>query len=135
MLLALILSTSAADLHPWHGALMDARGHCSDPAALDGVLAQMAADERAQLQDFEVGSPALPQQPMTVDVQSADVHALFRLLAQQGDINIVVADGVSGEVSLMLADTPWDQVLNAVMRSAQLDAVVGDNLIVVYPVG
>ncbi|MCP4810806.1 MAG: hypothetical protein GY884_36185 [Proteobacteria bacterium] len=125
-------SVGQAD-HPFVGAVIDRRGACSDPAALDRVLAQLAADERAQLKDFEVGSPALPRTEMTLDVQSADVHALFRLLAERGDINIVAADGVQGEVSLMLHDMAWDEVLQVILASAHLDAVVGDNVIVVYP--
>ncbi len=119
--------------HEYVGGLVDRRGRCSNPAALAEVLRLLAIDETAQLKDFEVGAPALPSRKLTIDLQSADVHGIFRMLAERGDINIVVADGVSGEVTMRLEDTPWDQVLEVVLVSAHLDALVGDNLIVVYP--
>lgn len=124
----------APEGHAYTGALISRSGACADPQALDAVLARLAADERAALQDFEVGSPRLPSRSVSLDVVSADVHSVFRLLARQGGINIVVADGVQGQVSLVLQDTPWDQVLEVVMASSRLDAVVGDGLIVVYPI-
>ena len=119
--------------HAYVGGLVDQRGRCEDPEALREVLRRLAAEEARSLQDFEVGDPALPDKALTMDLQSADVRQVFRLLSDVGDTNIVLADGVDGEVTLHLLDTPWDQVFEVVLVSAQLDAKVGDNVIVVYP--
>lgn len=119
--------------HDYIGGLVDQRGACEDPEALTEVLRRLAIEDARALQDFEVGDPALPFRPLTLDVQSADVHQIFRLMAKLGDTNIVLADGVDGEVTMRLVDTPWDEVLEVVLVSAHLDAKVGDNLIVVYP--
>ena len=68
-------------------------------------------------------------------MQRASVRSVFRMLASTGDINIVLHDEVAGELSLKLVDVPWDQVLDVVLATHQLDAVAGENLIVVYPLG
>jgi type IV pilus assembly protein PilQ len=50
-----------------------------------------------------------------LDVQDADIKAVFRLLAEQGKVSIVSGDDVKGPVSLNLKDVPWDQALDTVL--------------------
>ena len=133
LLLSGALATDLTVHEDYAGGLVDRRGHCEDPEALTEVLRRMAIADARALQDFEVGDPELPKRAMTMDLQSADVRKVFNLLAELGDTNIVLADGVDGDVSLHLANTPWDQVFEVVLVSAHLDAKVGENIIVVYP--
>lgn len=134
-MLSLLLALSVTEnAHEYTGALIDERGVCQDPDPyLAEVLRRLAFEDARSLKELEVARPSLPHVPMTVDVQRADVQQLFRLLATTGDINIILHDDVQGEVSLSLVGVPWDQVLDVILLSAGLDAVAGDNLIVVYP--
>ncbi len=65
-------------------------------------------------------SPAWTGRRIDLDVKDADLHNVFRLLSDVGGINIVVADDVRGSITLRLRDMPWDQVLDAIIRSQQL---------------
>ena len=58
--------------------------------------------------------------PIDLDVKQADLHNVFRLLAEVGDVSIVVADDVRGEVTLRLRSVPWDQALDTVVRLEKL---------------
>lgn len=68
---------------------------------------------------------------VTIDVKDADIHNVFRLLSRVGGINIVVADGVSGRVTVRLVDVPWADAFNAILVAERLGVVkVGDILVV-----
>lgn len=56
-----------------------------------------------------------------LDVKSADLHDVLRLLADVGRVNLVVADDVAGTITLRLRQVPWDQALDAVARAKGLD--------------
>ena len=120
----------------YSGGLIDSRGVCVDPdPALAEILARMEEAQAHELKTLDQVRPSLPHTPISVDVQHASLRSLFRMLAQTGDINIVLHDDVQGELTLQLTAVPWDQVLDVVLHAAQLDAVAGENLIVVYPRG
>ena len=69
--------------------------------------------------------------PVTIDVKDADIHNVFRLLARVSGTNIVVADGVTGRVTIRLVDVPWADAFNAVLVAEHLGVTrVGDILVV-----
>ena len=137
MLLPLLLALSSSDAsHDYPGDLIFEDGDCVDPDPyLAEVLRQMKLAEARELKTLDEVRPSLPKVPLSVDVQRASVRSVFRMLASTGDINIVLHDEVAGELSLKLVDVPWDQVLDVVLATHRLDAVAGENLIVVYPLG
>lgn len=63
-----------------------------------------------------------------LDVVDADLHNVFRLLADAGGVNVVVADDVAGKVTLRLRAVPWDQALHVIARSKRLAVTVDDGL-------
>jgi type IV pilus assembly protein PilQ len=56
-----------------------------------------------------------------LDVQGADIKAVFRLLAEQGNVSIVAGDDVKGTVTLSMKDVPWDEALDTVLRINSLE--------------
>ena len=65
------------------------------------------------------------------DVKDADLHNVFRLLADVGNVNLVVGDGVSGSVTLRLRDVPWDQILDTIVRMNGLKLEVQGNVVMI----
>lgn len=59
---------------------------------------------------------------MSIDLQEADIHTVFRFIAEVAGINIVASDGVQGKVTVHLNDVPWDQALAAVLQAKGLGA-------------
>jgi type IV pilus assembly protein PilQ len=55
-----------------------------------------------------------------IDVKDADLHNVFRLIADAGGVSIAVADDVKGTITLRLRKVPWDQALDAVVRLEKL---------------
>lgn len=55
-----------------------------------------------------------------LDVKDADLHNVFRLIAEAGGASIAVADDVKGTITLRLRQIPWDQALDTVVRLEKL---------------
>jgi type IV pilus assembly protein PilQ len=66
-----------------------------------------------------------------LDVKGADLHDVFRLIADVGNVNIVVAGDVSGTITLKLARVPWDQALDVVAKAKGLALERDGNVIIV----
>ena len=66
---------------------------------------------------------------MSIDLQGADIHAVFRFIADTADLNIVASDEVQGTVTVRLKDVPWDQALAAVLQAKGLAAQRFGNII------
>ncbi len=69
--------------------------------------------------------------PIDLDVKGADIHEVFRLLADVGNINIVVPDDVAGKVTLRLKRVPWDQVACTVAAVHKLSIVADRKIVLV----
>jgi type IV pilus assembly protein PilQ len=66
-----------------------------------------------------------------LDLKDADLHDVFRLLADVAHINLVVSDEVAGKVTLKLKKVPWDQVACTIAASQHLALDVQDNILLV----
>lgn len=74
---------------------------------------------------------AAPPQRVDLELQDADVHAALRLLADLGDVNLVVDDRVKGTITVRLRQVTWEDAFAAVLAAKGLTAVtVGDTVTV-----
>jgi type II secretory pathway component HofQ len=68
---------------------------------------------------------------LDLDVKDADIHDVFRLLSDVGNINIVVADSVRGKVTMKLKRVAWDLVACTIASVHKLEVTVHDNVVLV----
>ena len=57
---------------------------------------------------------------ITIDLQNTDLVQFLRLLAETGKLNLVVDNDVQGTYNFKFVDTPWDQVLDVILKNAGL---------------
>jgi type IV pilus assembly protein PilQ len=69
--------------------------------------------------------------PIDLDVKAADIHDVLRLLADVGHVNLVVAEDVSGKVTLHLTKVPWDEVACAIAGVHHLTITVQNSILLV----
>ena len=67
------------------------------------------------------GSQRYVGKPVTFNFQDVPVRTVLQLIAEESNLNIVVADTVSGSVTLRLINVPWDQALEILLRAKGLD--------------
>ncbi|QKQ70970.1 type IV pilus secretin PilQ family protein [Acinetobacter sp. 10FS3-1] len=88
----------------------------------------------------EAKSPLRPKEmtytgkKISLDFQDIEVRRVLQLLADFTDINMVAADSVQGNITLRLKDVPWDQALDIVLKTKNLDKRRNDNVIWIAPV-
>ncbi len=70
---------------------------------------------------------------LSLNFQNVDVRALLQVIADFTNLNIVVRDSVAGNLTLRLKDVPWDQALDIVLQSKNLDMRKNGNVILVAP--
>ena len=68
---------------------------------------------------------------ISLDFQDAEIVDIIRLIAEVSGLNIVVGDEVKGKMTLKLANVPWDQVLDTLLRINILGQQRDGNIIVV----
>jgi type II secretory pathway component HofQ len=71
--------------------------------------------------------------PIDLDVKDADIHDVFRLLADVGHVNLVVSDEVTGKITLRLKHVAWDAAACTIADMKHLDITVQDNILLVKP--
>ncbi|MDP1822988.1 MAG: type IV pilus secretin PilQ [Archangium sp.] len=88
----------------------------------------------------EVTEEGAPQQRrnyvgkrVSFEFKDIDIHNLLRIIAEISKKNIVVADDVSGKITVRLRNVPWDQALDLVLRSKSLGKEEFGNIIRVAP--
>ncbi|MDP3234591.1 MAG: type IV pilus secretin PilQ [Myxococcales bacterium] len=57
---------------------------------------------------------------VSFEFKDIEIHNLLRIIAEISKKNIVVADDVSGKVTIRLRNVPWDQALELILRSKSL---------------
>lgn len=72
-------------------------------------------------------------QRLSLNFDNAPVGQILQALADYQHLNLLIAPGVEGKLSLRLEDIPWAQALSLVTRLADLTIVEEENVLLVYP--
>lgn len=70
---------------------------------------------------------------VSFEFKDIDIHNLIRIIAEVSKKNIVVADDVSGKVTIRLRNVPWDQALELILRSKGLGQEDLGNIVRIAP--
>jgi type II secretory pathway component HofQ len=68
---------------------------------------------------------------ISIDVVSADLANVCRLIGELAGVNIVVAEGVTGSVTVKMHGVPWNEALDAILLSKGYHAEQLGSVIVV----
>lgn len=71
---------------------------------------------------------------ISLDLQDADIVGVFRLLGDIGGYNIVIHPDVKGKITLKLINVPWQQAVDVICKTFQLEKIVEGNIIRIAPV-
>ncbi len=71
--------------------------------------------------------------PISSDFQDVPVRRVLQIIAQLNEFNLVIADTVSGNVTINLSGVPWDQALDMILRVKGLDKRLEGDILLVAP--
>jgi type IV pilus assembly protein PilQ len=101
------------------------------------TLTQRTAGFTAEAPTY--ASEGAPQQAryrgkkVSFEFKDIDIQNLLRVIAEISKKNIVVADDVSGKVTIRLRNVPWDQALDLILRTKSLGKEEIGNIVRVAP--
>ncbi len=67
--------------------------------------------------------------PISLNFQSMEVRAILQVIADFTQLNILTSDKVNGAMTVRLKDVPWDQALDLVLESQNLQKLQEGNVI------
>ncbi|OGQ59671.1 MAG: hypothetical protein A3J24_10180 [Deltaproteobacteria bacterium RIFCSPLOWO2_02_FULL_53_8] len=68
-----------------------------------------------------------------IDMVDANLHDIFRLIAEVSNFNIIASDDIKGTITLRLKNVPWDQAFDIILKSKDLGISRIGNVIRVAP--
>jgi type IV pilus assembly protein PilQ len=66
---------------------------------------------------------------MTIDVVGTDLTSFLRIIADTAHLNLIVDSDVQGIYTFKFTDTPWDQVLDVILKHAGLGKEISNGII------
>ncbi len=70
---------------------------------------------------------------ITLNFQDIQVRSVLQLIADVSQLNVVVSDSVTGSLTLRLTNVPWDQALDIILETKNLDMRRSGNVIWIAP--
>jgi type IV pilus assembly protein PilQ len=71
--------------------------------------------------------------PISLNFQDIPIRNVLQIIADYNGFNLVTSDTVTGNITLRLDGTPWDQALDIVLRVKGLDKRMDGNILMVAP--
>jgi len=68
---------------------------------------------------------------VTLEFADAEVRKIFQLLSEVSNKNFVLGDDVAGTISIKLVNVPWDQALDIILDTKNLDKREDGNIIII----
>ncbi|MFB3916422.1 MAG: type IV pilus secretin PilQ [Terriglobales bacterium] len=99
------------------------------PAPIVPAVNLAAEQLQAQQAPPPTTRPRYTGEPISVNLKDVDIKDFFRLIHEISGLNIVLSPGVSGSLTLVLDDVPWDQALDIVLKNNNLDRQLEGNVL------
>ena len=68
-------------------------------------------------------------EPISVNLKDVDLKDFFRLIHEISGLNVVLDPGVTGNLTIVLDDVPWDQALAIVLQNNSLQCQLNGNVL------
>ncbi len=86
-----------------------------------------------QLKEPTLEEKVYSGEPLSMEFQDVEIRNVLDILGRFTKMNIVASDDVTGNITLRLINVPWDQALDIILKSKDLDKRVNGNVILVGP--
>ena len=101
------------------GAAAPVVAEATAPAAAPAAAAAVPRRRRRHLppRRTAAATSGFTGRRLSLDFKDADVNDILRLISEVSGLNFVAGPEVKGTVSIKLADVPWDQALDLILKT------------------
>jgi type IV pilus assembly protein PilQ len=95
-----------------------------------------AAEASATAAEAQVGAveDLAASQNVTLDFKEADIRNVLKIISMKAGVNVVTTADVIGNVTIRLVDVPWEQALDAILKTHGFAYDKQGNIIIVAPI-
>ena len=101
----------------WH---LEAKGLKTEEVSVANRAAPFTSEPAAVASQTATGRTRYVGKKVSFEFKDIDIHNLLRVIAEVTKKNIVVADDVTGKITIRLRNVPWDQALDIILASKGL---------------
>jgi type IV pilus assembly protein PilQ len=87
----------------------------------------------ASLEEFLKSNNRFYGKKISIETTDMDIRTLFKVISEESGLNLVLAQNVSGKVSIKLRQVPWDQALVVIMKAYGLSYTRSGNVLRIAP--
>lgn len=77
--------------------------------------------------------PGYSGEKLSLNFQNVEIRSVLQVIADFTGLNIITSDTVQGNLTLRLKDVPWDQALDIILKSKNLDKRKNGNVVLIAP--
>ena len=77
--------------------------------------------------------PGYTGEKLSLNFQNIEIRSLLQVIADFTNFNVVLADTVTGNVTMRLKDVPWDQALDIILQAKGLGMRKTGNVLLIAP--
>lgn len=85
------------------------------------------------LEQFLSGNMKYYGKKISIEVKDIEVRSAINLIAEESGANLVMSDGVNGNLALKLKNVPWDQALALILKAKNLGYTRQGNVLRISP--
>lgn len=86
------------------------------------------------LDEYLMGNTEFYGKKISIELNKVPVVDVLKMITEESGINMVIGDGVGGDISLKLRQVPWDQALVIIMKSKKLGYKRQGNILRILPI-
>jgi type IV pilus assembly protein PilQ len=118
-----------AELQMAAAVIAEAKPQSAEIPALAPLVAALTPVSIARPSPVQASGSRFSGQPLTLDLIDIPLVDFFRLMSEEGGINIVLDPEVKGRVSIKVVKVPWDQIFETVLMNNSLDKQVEGSVV------
>ncbi len=105
---------------------MDVPFHYTHKTTSTGLEVEIS-NKQTEIDGFSVNKK------ISLKFQDVPIRSLLQTMAQFAGLNLVISDGVEGQVSLSLTQVPWEEALNIILLSKSLGKRLMGSILYIAP--
>lgn len=94
---------------------------------------QLVVQKKSAEQTASVAAGQYVGRAISLNFQDIPVRTVLQIIADYNGFNLVTSDSVTGNITLRLDGTPWDQALDIVLKVRGLDKRMDGNILMIAP--
>ncbi|MBU1437636.1 MAG: type IV pilus secretin PilQ family protein [Gammaproteobacteria bacterium] len=99
---------------------------------IDNIFS-LSVEKDASAVGFMAGGKEYKGRAISLNFQDIPVRTVLQIIADYNGFNLVTSDSVTGNITLRLDGTPWDQALDIVLKVRGLDKRMDGNILMIAP--